>query len=82
MYKLLKRKDENDGSFTLNANANLDRHSEKANMPQWHGTVIGIDISLDSTDEFNALLDLIRDTYGKAIRERKENRYKRVAKFE
>lgn len=80
MYKLLRRKDED--PLVLHANPNLDRHSEKSNLPNWQGTVIGIDISLDSTSEFNALLDLIRDTYGKAIRERKESRYKRAAKFE
>lgn len=80
MYKLLRRKEEKD--LVLHANPTIDRHSERKDLPQWGGTVIGIDISLDSTSEFNALLDLIRDTYGKVVRERKETKYKRNAKFE
>ena len=79
MYKLLRRKDEKE--LVLHANPDIDRHSQRNDLPRWNGTVIGIDISLDSTSEFNALLDLIRDTYGKAVRERKETRYKKNAKF-
>ncbi|OHA87680.1 MAG: hypothetical protein A3A96_03295 [Candidatus Zambryskibacteria bacterium RIFCSPLOWO2_01_FULL_39_39] len=74
MYKLLKRK-END-ELMLRANPDLDRHSEKKNLPNWNGTAIGIDISLDSTGQFNALLDLIRGTYSKAVRERRKERYR------
>lgn len=78
MYKLLKR-DENK-RLLLHANPHLDRHSEHKNLPFWKGTVVGIDISLDSTSEFATLLNLIREAYGKAVRERRKQRYKN-AKF-
>src|SRR3989344_5809037 len=74
MYKLLKRNLKE--KFVLHANPTIDRHSEQKDLPRWSGTVIGIDISLDSTEEFTALLDLIRNTYSRAIRERKEQRHK------
>lgn len=74
MYKLLKRT----GSkrLVLHANPHLDRHAENKDLPLWQGTVVGIDLSLDSTSEFASLLDLIRATYTKAVRERKKERYK------
>ncbi|MBI2121912.1 MAG: ATP-binding protein [Candidatus Sungbacteria bacterium] len=78
MYKLLKRSGAK--KIMLHANPNLDRHSERNNLPYWDGTAVGVDISLDTTQEFTALLDLIRDTYSEAVKERKRNRYKR-AKF-
>ena len=78
MYKLLKRKA--DKKLLLFADPNLDRHSEERDLPNWRGTVVGIDISLDSTAELSSLLDLIYQTYSKAIRERKRDRYKK-AKF-
>jgi anti-sigma regulatory factor (Ser/Thr protein kinase) len=74
MYKLLKR--EENRSIVLKANPDLDRHSEDNDYPAWKGTVTGIDISLDTTQQFTALLDLIRDVYGKVVRERKKARYK------
>jgi len=79
MYKLLKKKET--AGLILHANPNMDRHSENVHLSKWDGTVIGIDISLDSTSEFTTLLDLIRDTYSRAIRERKEQRYKKQARF-
>lgn len=54
----------------------LDKHSKKNNLPFWQGTIVGIDISLDNTKNFSLLLDLIRSTYGKAVRERKKAKYK------
>jgi anti-sigma regulatory factor (Ser/Thr protein kinase) len=79
MYKLLRKREKD--RLLLHADPFLDRHSEKNGLPKWQGTVIGIDISLDSTSEFTVLLDLIRNTYSKAIRERKEKKYKKQAKF-
>lgn len=74
MYKLLKRNESK--KLLLHANPHLDRHSERNNLPCWQGTVVGIDISLDSTSEFTSILDLIRETYSRAVRERRKERYK------
>lgn len=75
MYKLLKRKTSK--KILLHANPNLDRHSEEQTFPYWQGTVVGIEISLDTTQEFTSLLDLVRETYTMAVRERKKASYRK-----
>ena len=74
MYKLLKRKSD---EVFLNADPLKDRHSEDENLPFWQGTLVGIDISLDSTREFSILLDHIRNAYGQAVQARKRAKYKK-----
>jgi anti-sigma regulatory factor (Ser/Thr protein kinase) len=72
LYKLLKT-----GSNKLHANPFDDNHSKSEDFPIWTGTVVGVDISLDNTKEFSDLLDLIRDIYSKAVKERKKARYRK-----
>lgn len=79
LYKLLKRPATK--RLALYADPTKDKHSEKEGLPSWQGAVIGIDISLDSTNEFTTLLDLIRSTYTQALRERRKQRFKK-ARFE
>lgn len=74
MYKLLKKKGQ---KIKLHADPFKDKHSKKAALPFWEGTVVGVDISLDATQEFSMLLDLINQSYKEAIRERKKQRYKK-----
>jgi anti-sigma regulatory factor (Ser/Thr protein kinase) len=76
-YKLLRKNSSK--RMRLNADPFLDRHSQGGSspMPNWRGTVVGVDISLDQTAEFSRLLDSIRETYGSAVRERRKERYKR-----
>lgn len=74
MYKLLKRKGKR---IALHANPFEDRHTKRNNLPSWNGTVVGIDMSLDTTQEFSFLLKLINETYNEAIRERKKAKYKK-----
>ena len=71
MYKLLKKQ------TVLNADPLMDRNSYDEKMPYWHGTVVGIDISLEATEEFTLLLDLIREIYTKTVKERKKAKYRR-----
>lgn len=73
MYKLLKRTGE---KIKLYADPFQDRHSIRDDLPYWQGTVVGIDISLNQHDDFVMLLDMIREIYSKAIRERKKQKYK------
>lgn len=73
MYKLLKRKNK---KIQLYADPFDDRHSKKENLPNFDGTVIGIDLSLNSTQEFSLLLKLLNETFIRAIKERKKARYK------
>lgn len=77
-YKLLKRTAMK--RFSLLADPFKDRHStgsEGGDFPYWQGTAVGVDITLDQTQEFSLLLDAIRDTYSSAVRERKRARHKK-----
>jgi len=68
MYKLLKRKGE---KIKLHADPFKDRHSKKTGLPFWEGTVVGVDISLNTTPQFSLLLDLLNKTLIEAMKERK-----------
>lgn len=74
MYKLLKRTAK---KITLHADPFKDRHSKKNDLPKWQGTAVGIDLSLDKTQEFSLLLKLFRETWSEAIKERKKARHKK-----
>jgi anti-sigma regulatory factor (Ser/Thr protein kinase) len=76
LYKLLKPTAAN--RFRLNADPFKDRHSEDNQMPFWHGTAVGVDITLDQTKEFSLLLDAIHQTYSAAVSDRRKARYKRA----
>jgi len=76
MYKLLKNKPSRK-NIMLHSDPFADRHSSKHNLPYWQGTAVGISISLDNTPGFLMLLDLIRDTYAKAVKERRKLRYRK-----
>ena len=72
MYKLLKT-----GPNKLRIDPYDDKHSKSENLPCWGGTVVGVDISLDETKEFSILLDLIREIYSKAVKERRKAKYRK-----
>lgn len=74
MYKLLKRKGK---KIELHADPFEDNHSKKDDLPRFEGTAVGIDLSLDTTQEFSLLLKLLNETFNKAIKERKKARYKK-----
>ena len=74
-YKLLRRP--SSSKLRLNADPFKDRHSIDDELPFWQGTIVGIDITLDQTEEFSLLLDAIGKTYTNAVKERKKARYRR-----
>ncbi|MDP3645909.1 MAG: ATP-binding protein, partial [bacterium] len=74
-YKLLKQ--HNKKRHILHADPFKDRHSSGNDFPAWPGTAVGIDMKLDENETFSALLDHIRETYGRAVRERRRIRYKK-----
>ena len=74
MYKLLKRKGER---ILLHADPFKDRHSKREDLPTFQGTVVGIDISMETTQEFSLLLRLMNETFNKAIKERKKELHKK-----
>jgi len=77
LYKLTKRDKRTKGLPRLRANPSDDKHSESNDAPNFPGTVVAIDISLNETSEFTALLSIIRSAYTQAVKERKKQRYKK-----
>lgn len=77
LYKLTKRDKRTKGLPRLRANPSGDKHAETNDAPRFSGTVVGIDISLDQTSEFTALLGIIRSAYTQAIKERTKKRYRK-----
>ncbi|MEK9151725.1 MAG: ATP-binding protein [Patescibacteria group bacterium] len=77
LYKLLKEPSGSGKLKRLFADPFKDKHSIEELLPFWQGTVVGVDISLDDTQEFSSLLDLIREVYSKTVRERKREKYRK-----
>ncbi len=75
VYRLLKRRPDV-RSVRLNADPDKDRNSQTDRAPYFSGTLIAIDISIETINEFAALLQEIRNAYNTAIKSRKEERYK------
>ena len=79
MYKLLKTPVNR--AVRLYADPFRDKHSRGGGFPRWQGTVVGVDLSLDSRREFNELLSAIDVIIRKTIKEKKKQFYKRRAIF-
>lgn len=75
IYKLLLH-DKRIENPRLHSNPDDDRHSERNDAPYFQGTLVAIDLTLESKSEFTKLLAAVREVYGKAIRERKRRKYK------
>lgn len=76
LFKLLKT---NAGkNVRLYGDPYRDKHSKGEDFPYWQGTAVGVDISLDSREEFSALLKLINSTYSKTVKERRKEFYKKA----
>lgn len=76
LYKLLKTPQGK--TVRLYGDPYRDNHSKSDDVPYWQGTAVGVDISLDSREEFSALLRLIRDTYAKTVKEQRKEYYKKA----
>lgn len=79
MYKLLKTN--SNKRVRLFADPLKDKHSKDNNLPFWQGTIVGVDLNLDTKSEFNHLLNLIRETFSKTIKQKRKQYYKKRAKF-
>ncbi|MEK6974196.1 MAG: ATP-binding protein [Nanoarchaeota archaeon] len=73
-YKLLK---DNKKEIKLFSDPLKDHHSKKESYPHWQGTVVGIDLCLNETLNFNKLLDLIRNVYRESRKEQNKAKYKK-----
>jgi anti-sigma regulatory factor (Ser/Thr protein kinase) len=80
LYKLLKAKTD-EGRRILHANPEHDHATRRSEMPAWPGTLVGIDISVNTFMEFNAILSFIRDAYNVDVRSQKGAKKKKRATF-
>jgi anti-sigma regulatory factor (Ser/Thr protein kinase) len=76
MYKLLKTPAQK--PVRLHANPEEDKCSILERLPYWQGTAVGIDISIETHQAFDQLLDLIRNVYRSDVRERTKERFKKA----
>ncbi len=62
----------------LNENPFADKHTVYDSLPNFGGTLIGLDITLADTMQFNEILEKIKVSYSQAIRDRKKRKYREV----
>ncbi|QWB91216.1 MAG: ATP-binding protein [Candidatus Saccharimonas sp.] len=74
-YTLLKG-DKRNNIFKLKIDPFDDPHRYTIIEGDFKGTLVAIDMSLDNTPEFQAILKLISSVYDDAIRDRKRTKYK------
>lgn len=65
----------------LNEDPFVDKHTAYDGLPNFGGTLIGLDINLGNEEEFSRTLEKIKVSYSQAIRARKKRHYKEI-KFE
>lgn len=53
-----------------------EKHKRMQNLPFWRGTVVGINITLNQTQEFDSLIRILLDILPQAISERNREKYK------
>ncbi|MBQ3353238.1 ATP-binding protein [Candidatus Saccharibacteria bacterium] len=77
-YKLHKFDKRVKYSPRLNENPFADKCAVYDDLPNFGGTLIGLDLTLTDTETFSEILERIKVSYSKAIRERKKAKYKEV----
>lgn len=70
MYKLLEPKDED--RLNIPVDPFHDRHTKEEGLPFWKGTAVGIDITLEQTQQFQVLLSALNEVLERATRERRK----------
>ena len=77
LYKLLKY-DKRTLRARIHSDPFDDKHKITQNLPNFSGTLIGIDIALDNAENFNLLMEDIKKSFSQTIRERKQRQYRKV----
>lgn len=75
-YMLKKYDNRIKGFPRLYADPSRDPHRESNNRSDFSGTLVAVDISLNNSEAFSALLGAIGSVFDDAIRERKRTKYK------
>lgn len=74
---ILKKTRSDQKAPTLKADPFSDQCVRKTGLARFDGTLVAVDISPDSTVEFKQMLDMIGDVYDSAIRERREQKFRK-----
>ena len=74
---MLKKTRSDQKKPTLKADPFADACTRETGLARFEGTLVAVDISLDATVEFRKMLDMIGDVYESAIRERREQRFRK-----
>jgi len=74
-FKLHKTSEKN--QVALYANPNYDKSNFKSGLPYWKGTAVGIDISMDVNQDFEDLLEMIRNAYHLDIKNANKEKYRK-----
>lgn len=74
-FKLHKTSEKN--QVALYANPNHDKSNFKSGLPFWKGTAVGIDISMDVNQDFEDLLEMIRNAYHLDIKNANKEKYRK-----
>jgi hypothetical protein len=61
----------------LFANPELDKANITTGLPVWQGTAVGIDISMDIDQDFQDLLEKIRDAYHLDVKRANKEKYRK-----
>ncbi len=64
--------------ISFSADPRTDHATVKDSLPEFPGTVIGIDIHIEDTTAFNRLMQMIGDSYRKSLNKMKKDYYKRI----
>ncbi len=81
MYKLLVARNDEERRV-LYSDAAMDRATRHSGMPSWPGTVVGIDINVNTFQEFRAILEFIRDAYNVDVKAERASATKKKARFQ
>jgi anti-sigma regulatory factor (Ser/Thr protein kinase) len=74
-YKLVRKQSKRN---LLYGDPLLEGHRMNDDLPDWQGTAIGIDINVDDTSEFSALLRLISRSYSIDVKTQKKDYFKKI----
>lgn len=81
LFKLRVKRAPGATEFTIYGDPELDHATRHDDLPGWPGTLVGLDITIDDFQEFNAFLRFMREAYDVDVKAKKKAKYKKEARF-
>lgn len=76
LFKLLPTKAKQ--RIALHSDAADDHHTRREDMPNWRGTLVGIDLSIKQDIPFTSLMGLIRDVFSVDVKKQRKETYRKA----